>query len=263
MLTLPKSDPRSAAECAAAMNRGEVVIIPTDTVYGLSAIANSPFAQDDEGAALIRSIKGRDEKKPFIVLIEKPSDIFQYTNDAIPQSLLSLWPCALTIVVKAHCKAMTGGEVSQNDGIPSAIALRCPKDEWLRRVIALCKKPIYSTSANISGSAVLHTIQEIQNAFAASNHNSSCKKSAASPWPVSGPRVGETASKGSQTGRIEPWLVGSPSRRIEQLSRLSLLIDDGDKTAMPSTIVSVTDGKIVVLRQGEVEVRDTATAFGK
>lgn len=201
MITLLKSNPRSAQQVANAMKlsktvskttmSGGVVIIPTDTVYGLSAIADDPIAQDDEGAAAIRAVKGRTETKPFITLIEKPSDIRLYTDDGIPQSLLDLWPGALTIVVNAPSAHRT-------------IALRCPEDEWLRRVIGLCGKPIYSTSCNISGGPVLNNMEDICHCFA----NSS----------------------------------------------VSLAVDDGDKIARPSTIVSVADGKVKILRQGDVVI---------
>lgn len=161
MLTLPKSDPHSAEECAHTMLDGGVVIIPTDTVYGLSALAVSPFSQDDEYASAIRAIKGRDAQKPFIVLIAEPSAVAQYTDDGIPQSLLSLWPGALTIIANSPHHAARRSPLSS----ASTIALRCPGDEWLRRVITLCGTPIYSTSANISGTPPLGTIKDICTSF--------------------------------------------------------------------------------------------------
>lgn len=45
------------------------------------------------------------------------------------------------------------------------VAVRCPGDEWLRRVIVLCGSPIYSTSVNRSGFPVLSKIQEIKDEF--------------------------------------------------------------------------------------------------
>lgn len=201
MLTLPKSNDASATECARAMLSGNAVIIPTDTVYGISAIASSPFTQDDAGALAIRAIKGRDQAKPFIVLIANPSDITQYTADAIPHPLLDLWPGALTIVVNAR-----------HSGKASTLALRCPGDEWLRRVISLCGSPIYSTSANISGMMPLHTIKEICASFS------------------------------------------SPAASCEAAAHISLAITDGDKAALPSTVVRLDNGHVSVLRQGNVIV---------
>lgn len=189
MLTLYKKDPSSADICAASLLRGEVIICPTDTVYGLSAIADDPFTQNDSGASSIQKIKGRKEDKPFIILISEPKDIFQYTDDKIPPVILDKWPCALTIVVKARQRRAT-------------VAIRCPKDEWLRKVINICKKPIYSTSANISGSPVLHTAKDIKEKF--------------------------------------------------DCSPVSLFVDDGEKNALPSTVISVLEGKTKILRQGSV-----------
>ena len=70
----------------------EVVIIPTDTVYGFSGIA--PWTEDS-----IRQIKGREENKPFIQLIASPKDFFYYTDEKIDEKILSLLPAPLTIIV--------------------------------------------------------------------------------------------------------------------------------------------------------------------
>lgn len=266
MLTLHKADSESASVCAASMLEGNVAILPTDTVYGLSAIASDPFTQNDTGAISIRLIKGRSESKPFIVLIEKSQDIQQYTDEVIPPALLSLWPGALTIVVRAKnisasiprpnapyssplriaacpppcftppfrqgfsptsstClpfssfhsapKGCSSAATADSRPIDSTIALRCPGDEWLRLVISLCGHPIYSTSCNISGSPALNLVKDILHTF-------------------------QTPSASSASG--------------SDALRPALFIDDGDKTARPSTIVSIIDGNLKILRQGDVTV---------
>ena len=177
--TILKNSDNSAERTAQVLKNGGVVIIPTDTVYGFSGDGDK-----------IRSIKGRSETKPFIQLIAKPEDLALYTNDIIPSQLLGKWPGALTIIV--------------NNTQGGTTAFRCPGDEWLRRVIALCGSPIYSTSVNRSGQPVLDSIAEIEKEFE---------------------------------------------------NEVDLIVTDGDKKgALPSTLVSITDGSIKVLRQGEVTV---------
>ena len=121
----------------------EVVIIPTDTVYGFSGIA--PWTEDS-----IRQIKGREENKPFIQLISKPEDVCLIAKDNIPDKLLKYWPGPLTVIVES----VKGGTV----------AVRCPGDAWLRKVIEETGI-IYSTSVNRSGSSVLEECSQIIEEF--------------------------------------------------------------------------------------------------
>jgi len=180
MKIVSKDSSDSAERTANAIKNGGVVIVPTDTVYGFSGDGDK-----------IRSIKGRSETKPFIQLIAKPEDLALYTEDSIPDNLLSKWPGALTIIV--------------NDKRGGTTAFRCPGDEWLRKVIELCGSPIYSTSVNRSGQPVLDTEAAIIKEFT---------------------------------------------------SEVDLIITDGDKKgAKPSTIVSITDGEIKILRQGDVIIQ--------
>ena len=208
---ISKADTNSADHTAEVLKAGGVVIIPTDTVYGFSGIVQTqealrqahgpqcnsvvpepvegPLHQDTQNR--IRAIKGRAETKPMIQLIATPQDLAKYTSDNVPLSLLQKWPGALTIIV--------------NDKRGGTTAFRCPGDEWLRKVIAACGAPIYSTSVNRSGQSVLDEQAAIINEF----------------------------------GR-----------------EVDLIVRDGDKKgAKPSTIVSITDGEIKILRQGDVIIQ--------
>lgn len=143
-----KSDSDSILKTAECLKNGNIVIIPTDTVYGFSGIVDSVHQTEEK----IRKIKGRDEKKPFIQLIASPSDIKMYTDDVIPSELIKLWPGPLTVIVR-----------NKNGG--GTTAYRCPGDEWLRRVLAEAGKPVYSTSANRSGSPLLDSVRSIEAEF--------------------------------------------------------------------------------------------------
>ena len=144
-----KSDQNSKQTVINSLKRGEVVVLPTDTVYGFSALVSDDF----DTAEKIRKIKGREETKPFIQLIAKPEDIIKYTDDNIPESLLKYWPGPLTIIVndKRYKNVTT--------------AFRCPGDEWIRNIIFECECPIYSTSVNRSGKLVLAKESEITKEF--------------------------------------------------------------------------------------------------
>ena len=152
-MTLLKSEKDSAERISSAIKKGKIVIIPTDTVYGFSGIVSyepCKFGTDK----IIREIKGRGEKKPFIELLSEPESIYNYTDRILPQEIFGRWPGPLTIIVEnnARYKKITGRDTT---------AFRCPKDEWLRKVIRLCEAPIYSTSVNRSGRKPLHSVAEI------------------------------------------------------------------------------------------------------
>ncbi len=151
-MTIKKNDQNSVQITTKTLKEGGIVILPTDTVYGFSGITSLPTD------AQIRAIKGRSETKPLIQLIAHPQDIFNYTNDKIPENLLEKWPGALTIIV--HIKK----ELPLAATLPT-VAFRCPGDQWLRDIIAAVGEPIYSTSVNRSGQPVLDTVSNIQAEF--------------------------------------------------------------------------------------------------
>lgn len=175
---------------------GGIAILPTDTVYGFSGIANDEnlLQKTDE---VINLIKKSAENKPLIQLISKPEDINQFTDDKIPTELLQKWPGPLTIIV--HIK----NNAPKYENLPT-VAFRCPGDEWLRNLIQACDCPIFSTSVNRSGKPVLDEISLIKKEFE---------------------------------------------------NEVDLIVDDGDKkNALPSTLVSLENGNVKILRQGFVKI---------
>ena len=158
-----KNDNDSIDVTASTIKAGGIVIIPTDTVYGFSGIVDiKSLKAHYETDAKIRAIKGRSESKPLIQLIAKPEDLRLYTDDEIPDTLLSKWPGALTIIV--HIKE--DSPLAAN-AIPEShtVAFRCPGDAWLREIIKKCGAPIFSTSVNRSGQPVLDTEAAIKAEF--------------------------------------------------------------------------------------------------
>jgi L-threonylcarbamoyladenylate synthase len=125
------SDPSAALvdEIAASLRAGGVALLPTDTIYGLHAVASNEAA-----VAKIASIKGRDEGKRFVVIAASVAQLLDY-GAAVPDVLRSIWPAPLTAIVP-H----SGGSV----------AVRIPDVGWLRELLERTG-PLVSTSANRSG----------------------------------------------------------------------------------------------------------------
>jgi L-threonylcarbamoyladenylate synthase len=159
-----KDFPDSSRIAADMLVGGEVVIIPTDTLYGISGVA--PLERAGDGKPDIRAencrrrvsdIKGRGENpKPMIRLLARPDDIFVYAEECENlERLLKKWPGALTIVVRL--KSEFAGE--------KKCAFRCPGDPWLRDVVARAGHPVFSTSANRTGAVPLSKIACIVEEF--------------------------------------------------------------------------------------------------
>jgi tRNA threonylcarbamoyl adenosine modification protein (Sua5/YciO/YrdC/YwlC family) len=134
-------------EIATTLANGKVVLMPTDTIYGLHALA-----LDASAVARIADIKGREETKPFIVLaasIAQLADLGISANPAILTSLESIWPAPLTAILPLS------RPIAASRGA-STLAVRIPALDWLREIVKRTG-PLVSTSANRSGERVVET----------------------------------------------------------------------------------------------------------
>jgi len=126
-----EGDPSDALldELATIFRGGGVVLMPTDTIYGLHAMAG-----DHDAIARIRAMKGRDDGKPFLVIAASP-DQLAALGATIPERLRDIWPAPLTAILASGA---------------TSIAARIPDLAWLRALLERTG-PLVSTSANRSG----------------------------------------------------------------------------------------------------------------
>jgi L-threonylcarbamoyladenylate synthase len=151
--TILKVDEPDAIERAAQMLREhKLVAFPTDTVYGLGALA---FSADDV-AALYRA-KERPPERAIAVLIAEPSMV-DLVADHVPRVARRLmdkfWPGALTLIVPKRLDvpdAVSGGPT---------VGVRVPALEATRRLLALTG-PLAVTSANRSGQLSPRSAEEV------------------------------------------------------------------------------------------------------
>jgi len=130
---------------AEVIRAGGTVAVPTETVYGLAARADS-----DQAVAAIYRTKGRPDFNPLIVHV---GDLVQAEAladfDAPARALAdAFWPGPLTLVVPRRADAALAAAVSA--GLPT-IALRCPAHPVMRALIAATGLPLAAPSANRSG----------------------------------------------------------------------------------------------------------------
>lgn len=154
-LLLPATDPKAAETAAALIRKGELVAIPTETVYGLGA-----NGLDETAVAKIFEAKGRPQDNPLILHIWEASQMELFCHD-IPKAAYDLaeafWPGPLTIVLPARDlvpKRTTGGL--------STVAVRCPDNAVTREIIRLSGVPIAAPSANISGKPSTTTAEHVR-----------------------------------------------------------------------------------------------------
>ena len=140
---LAASSPDAADRIATALEGGGVVVLPTDTVYGLAASARFPDA-----VGRLFALKGRRADVPIAVLCadqEQALDLAEPVGDRARQLAAAHWPGPLTLVLPR--RPGLGWEL----GDPSTtIGLRCP-DHDLVRAVARRIGPLATTSANRHG----------------------------------------------------------------------------------------------------------------
>jgi len=132
------------AEAVALLRAGELVAIPTETVYGLAARADSA-----EAVAAIYRTKGRPDFNPLIVHVsgvEQARALAQF-NDRAEELAALFWPGPLTLVLPV--RADSGIAPAVTAGLPT-IALRSPAHPVAARLLAELGLPLAAPSANRS-----------------------------------------------------------------------------------------------------------------
>ena len=153
-LLLSASDSLTAPTAANLIMNGQLVAIPTETVYGLGA-----NGLDENAVAKIFEAKGRPQDNPLILHISGAEQIELFCHH-IPQKAYDLaekfWPGPLTIVLPAKDivpRSTTGGL--------DTVGIRCPDNETTREIIRLAGVPVAAPSANTSGKPSTTTAEHV------------------------------------------------------------------------------------------------------
>jgi tRNA threonylcarbamoyl adenosine modification protein (Sua5/YciO/YrdC/YwlC family) len=209
VVVLPEAGPRWVDGLAQAVERaGEVleaggcVVLPTDTVYGVAALASIPGA-----AGRLFAAKDRSEDHPLAVLVasvDQALPLVASPSAAARQAMARHWPGPLTLVLQRapEARAMELG------GGPDTIGVRCP-DHAFVRALAARVGPIATTSANRTGEPTPATAIEAAEALAV-----------APRLVVDGGPAGRLAST-VVDATCQPWRV----LRVGALSESDLLSD--------------------------------------
>lgn len=139
------ADAAGIARAARVLSEGGLVAVPTETVYGLAARADS-----EAGVARIYEAKGRPSFNPLIVHVRDRDHAMEYAEwgEAADWAACTHWPGPLTLVLPRREGATLADAVTA--GLPT-IAVRAPAHSAMRRLLKSVDFPIAAPSANRSG----------------------------------------------------------------------------------------------------------------
>ena len=230
-MILDGNTPDSIAESALLIRAGGIVGLPTETVYGLAADADSAQA-----VAKIFAAKGRPADHPLIVHVADAGGVAHFA-DHVPEFAIQLiaafWPGPLTLILPRRegvAQAAAGGQDS--------IGLRCPSHPVAQALLKALREGSMHQSSHGSG-------------------HSTASGAASGARPV----WGLAAPSANQFGRVSP----TTAAHVQGEFGADLLILDGGPcdVGIESTIVDCTRGVPVLLRPGAITPAQLQAACGQ
>jgi len=139
------------------LNQGGIVAYPTETCYGLGVMA-----ENREAVARLRTLKGRDGLKPMSLLVAGAEWVIQLARALNREERLlveAFWPGPLTLLVNPE-------NAHDFEHLASPyLAFRCSSHPVAMALVKALRKPITSTSANLSGEPVLENEEAVRANF--------------------------------------------------------------------------------------------------
>ncbi len=127
------------------LQQGGIILYPTDTIWGIGCDATNP-----EAVQHIYKLKQREDSKSMLILLDNDAKLNSYM-DEVPEmawDLIELSTKPLTIIYP-NAKNLAANLLAED----KSIGIRITGEEFSKKLCQRFKKPIVSTSANISGQA--------------------------------------------------------------------------------------------------------------
>lgn len=152
------SEETSYAKAAEFLSAGQVIAVPTDTIYGLACSANCP-----EAIKKLYAIKGRDSAKPVAICVTYINDVRKWGEaEHLSDSLLnSLLPGPVTVVLE-RTEHLDNPVLNP---MTTKIGIRIPNHSFMNQVTKIFDMPVALTSANFSNEPSTLSIKEFQHLF--------------------------------------------------------------------------------------------------
>lgn len=139
------------------LKNGGLILYPTDTIWGIGCDATNA-----EAVEKVFKLKGRSEEKSLIVLLDTDNKLQSYVRDVpeIAYDLIEYAENPLTIIYSG-AKNLASNAIAQ-DG---SIGIRIVKHDFCEQLLQRFKKPLISTSANVSGEPSPANFSEVSDAI--------------------------------------------------------------------------------------------------
>jgi len=150
---------QAVPKAAEYLGRGQTVVCPTDTVYGLLADATN-----EKAVERIFEVKKRDKKKPLPIFVKDMEMARKYAviDEDMAGFLHEIWPGKITVALPVKAGSNLARLVY---GENKTVALRIPNSKLVSELLNNLGKPLVGTSANISGKPSSVKIDEIYRQF--------------------------------------------------------------------------------------------------
>ena len=151
-----KENKENVEEVVTALRNGAVLVMPTDTVYGLVCDANNEKAIEK-----IFGIKKRNRSEPLPIFVRDIEMAKEYAiiDEKQEEFLNKNWPGAVTVILESRDSLPE--LVTKNE----TVGMRMPKYDFLNLVLENFGKPLAQTSANISGEPATTEIKQALDQF--------------------------------------------------------------------------------------------------
>jgi L-threonylcarbamoyladenylate synthase len=146
-------------QAIASLNRGDVIVFPTETVYGLGADALNPAAVEK-----VFQLKGRNPDSPIPIIVADQAMLQGVVEKIAPVArtlMEQFWPGPLTLVLPA-----APGTPKQLLNRTGGVGVRISSQLIATELAQALGRPLTATSANPSGQEAASTIEQAQNYFA-------------------------------------------------------------------------------------------------
>lgn len=164
-VNLDKIRPAIVDLVVGSLQIGQVLVLPTDTIYGLSCLAT-----EVRSIKKIYHLKKRDAKKPVLILVSslkmaKKYAVISRKQGEILESLWSKDTEPTTVILKNRYKLPF--ELTRD---AAGLAIRLPKSKFLIKIIERLARPMVSTSLNVSGQKNITDLNRLLDYFPKKNN---------------------------------------------------------------------------------------------
>jgi len=149
----PFVDKEDLNQALETLKNGGLILYPTDTIWGIGCDATNP-----EAIEKVFALKGRDKSKSMLILLHSDNQLASYVRE-IPEvayQLIESYDRPITIVYSG-AKNLAENAIAE-DG---SIGIRIVSHPFCQQLLQRFKKPIISTSANLSGQPSAQTFDQI------------------------------------------------------------------------------------------------------